>query len=356
MKKLDKHLTLAICGSTMVVLFALLMIDMLAQIIDQAGDVGNGDYSVLLVFAYVSGQIPLKLILFFPMALLIGALMGLGKLAASNELTVMQISGISRLRIAVLGLFVAITLGIGVVAVAEFVGVPLNTYVTEMRADALGQLRQDRNYRNNGIWAQNDNHFINIKGVLADGRFAGVHIYTLNDSQQFQRIIDAESARFLPGDWTLFNSVEKTIGEQRITVTRHDSLQWKNTLNNDIIGLLLTDPEDLSIRDLYKYIQYQRANGIQSTNYALTFWQRVFIPLSTGVMFLLALPFVFGSQRNNSQGRKLFIGIMLGIAYYVSYSGIANIILLTGTPVILGAIIPIILFGSISLVLLWWRG
>lgn len=353
LKQLDKHLVLAILGSTAVVLFALLSIDMLGKIIAEIDILGDKNYHFGRLLGYVLGLIPLKLIQFFPMALLVGALMGLGKIAALNELTIMQIAGVSRLRIGLIGFFVAVISGTIILLITEFIGVSLNKKVTQMRANALGEITANAGGR--GVWAQDGNRFIYVGGVLADGSLSNISIYQLDDNMQFKQIIRAGSAKVAPKQWQLSDVTEKKLLSQHITITHKNHLIWENGLDNGILNLLLSDPEDLSIRDLYRYIRYQKANAIQSTNYALTFWQRIFVPLSTGVMFLLSLPFVFGSQRSSTQGRKLFIGVMLGLIYFVSYTSIANIILLTGAPVILGAIIPIVLFALVSLGLLWLR-
>lgn len=350
----DRYLTTAIISSTSVVLFALLSIDMLGKIIAEIDILGDQNYTFVRLMQYVLGLIPLKLIQFFPMALLIGALMGLGRLAAANELTVMQIAGVSRLRLGILGFIVSASMGAVVLAITEFIGVPLNTSVDEMRAEALGEIRQQLG--NDGVWAQDGNRFVHIGGVLPDGRFANVSIYSLDADLQFEHIIEAQAATFSQDNWLLDNVREKQLLPTHIASRDIAEMTWDNKLDSGVITLLLSDPEELSIRDLHRYIRYQQANDIQPTNYSLIFWQRLFVPLSTGVMFLLALPFVFGSQRNNSQGRKLFVGVMLGLAYYIAYSSIANIILLTGAPVILGALVPIVLFMAIGLGLLWLRG
>ncbi|PIE45030.1 MAG: LPS export ABC transporter permease LptG [Gammaproteobacteria bacterium] len=354
MYKLDRHIIATITSSSLVVLFALLSIDLLGKLIVEVDHLGDKDYTFSLLTAYILGIIPLKLIEFFPMALLIGALMGLGKIAAANELTVMQTSGVSRLRIGLIGFGLAIVLGGIVLTITEFIGVPLNAQVTEMRAQALGRIRQ--NYGSAGVWAQDGNSFVNIKGVKASGDLVSVHIYHVDDDMRFLNILDAQTATFELGSLQLHNVDKKTFSDEQVDLKHYDQLIWKNNLNSDVLNLLLSDPEDLSIRELHRYINYQKANGIRPTSYSLTFWQRIFVPLSTGVMFLLALPFVFGSQRNSSQGKKLFIGILLGLLYFISYTSIANIILLTGAPVILGAIIPIVMFTLVSFGLLWLRG
>ncbi len=354
LKKLDWHVVASIIVSTLVVLFALLSIDVLGKIIAEIDILGDNNYHFLQLMTYVLGLVPLKLTQFFPMALLIGALMGLGKLAASNELTVMQIAGISRLRIGIIGFLVALVLGGVVLLITEFLGVSLNQRVTQLRAEALGEVTG--NYSSAGIWAQDGYDFVNIKGITADGKLNNVRIFSLDDNMQLRQIKHAQTAVARTNNWQLQQVTTKTLKATEIAVSNTANENWENRLDEDVLDLLLTDPEDLSLRDLYRFIRYQQANDIRPTNYSLTFWQRMFIPLSTGVMFLLALPFVFGSQRNSSQGRKLFIGIMFGLAYYVAYTSIANIILLTGAPVVLGAIIPIALFALVSFLLLWVRG
>lgn len=353
LKRLDRHLVLTLLSSTGVVLFALLSIDMLGKIIAEADILGNQNYHFGRLLIYVLGLVPLRLVEFFPMALLIGALMGLGRLAALNELTVMQTAGVSRLRIGCVGFLLAVLLGGLIVLISEFIGVSLNRQVEQMRAEALGQVTH--NHLAHGVWAQEKNHFIHVGGVHADGTLARVAIYQLDEHMQFKQIIKADKAQVQTDYWLLSGVVQKYLSPQRIEVVHPATLTWENTLDRQVLDLLLSDPEDLSIRDLYRYINYQQANAIKPTGYALVFWQRLFLPLSTGVMFLLALPFVFGSQRSAAQGYKLFIGILLGLLYFVSYTSIANIILLTGAPVILGAIIPVALFMLISFALLWLR-
>lgn len=352
-KKLDLHIITNIISTTLVVLFALLSIDMLGKIIAEIDILGDKDYSFSKLITYVLALIPLKLMQFFPMALLIGSLMGLGKIAASNELTVMQTSGISRLRIGFVGFSVSVILGCFMLIITEFVGAPAKEYAENMRAEALGKVSKTQGKK--GFWAQDGNSFINIGGVQGSGELVNVTIYTLDEDMQFSNIKHAKRAKFIDKNWQLFDVKERVITESKINVIQSKEAYWANTLDYEVLGLLLSDPEDLSIRDLYKFINYQKANKIKPTNFSLILWQRLFVPLTAGVMFLLALPFVFGSQRNSSQGKKLFIGVLLGLAYFVSYSSISNIILLTGMPVILGAILPIILFLFISFGLLRMR-
>lgn len=352
MKKLDRYILLNITAMVLTVLLAFVAIDFISQMISEADIIGKHNYTFGKVLQYLIFQIPLKSFEFFPIALLIGALMGLGRIASSNELTVMQTSGFSRLRIGVLGFLLSFVLGSLMLIITEFVGTDAYKYVEDMRAEALNKIDE---VGNNGLWAQDGSRFVYIDNVRASGQLSDIKIYETDVQMAFTQVIEADTAKFSPGNWQLQNGVIKTFSEFSMQQQPFTTLEWKNKLNSDILKLLLSDPHELSIRNLYKFISYQQANNIEPTTFMLVFWQRIFAPLTAGVMFLLALPFVFGSQRSSSQGKKLFLGIVLGIAYYISYSSISNIILLTGVNAIYGAIIPIIVFIGLSLVLLRLR-
>ncbi|MDR2212548.1 MAG: LptF/LptG family permease, partial [Pseudomonadales bacterium] len=98
MTKLDFYIARNVIAATLLVLLILSGLDLLFTAIDEFGDT-NDNYTVLDALWFVLLQFPTHLYEFLPMAALIGALSGLGILASSNELVVMQASGVSNARI-----------------------------------------------------------------------------------------------------------------------------------------------------------------------------------------------------------------------------------------------------------------
>ena len=94
MKTLNGYLFRTILGSIFVVLAIILGIDLLAQIIDETGDIRES-YTFLEVLVYALFKIPGTLYEMLPFAALIGCLVGLGSLANSSELTVIRAAGVS---------------------------------------------------------------------------------------------------------------------------------------------------------------------------------------------------------------------------------------------------------------------
>jgi lipopolysaccharide export system permease protein len=69
-------------------------------------------------------------------------------------------------------------------------------------------------------------------------------------------------------------------------------------------------------------------------------------------MVILAIPFVFSQPRSAGVGFRLFVGIMLGLAFFVLNRGFGFYSLLHGFPPVIGALLPTLLFFLLSLVLL----
>jgi len=58
-----------------------------------------------------------------------------------------------------------------------------------------------------------------------------------------------------------------------------------------------------------------KANGLESRTWEIALWSRVARLLSTVMLSLLAVPFVFGPLRSSGAGSRMAIGIGIGIVY-----------------------------------------
>ena len=120
-----------------------------------------------------------------------------------------------------------------------------------------------------------------------------------------------------------------------------------------MMSAFLITPEQLSMQQLRKYMTYLKINSQDIRPYQLAYWQKVILPLSTAVMVVIAIPFVFGSLRSGNMGRNLFVGIISGLLFYFVDKTFGYIALGYGMFPSIGAALPtLILFG---LALLMYR-
>ena len=94
---LDRYIGKTIFTTIMMTLFMLVSLSGIIKFVDQLKKAGQGSYDALVAGMYTLLSVPKDVQIFFPMAALLGALLGLGMLAQRSELVVMQASGFTRM-------------------------------------------------------------------------------------------------------------------------------------------------------------------------------------------------------------------------------------------------------------------
>ena len=117
-----------------------------------------------------------------------------------------------------------------------------------------------------------------------------------------------------------------------------------SAISPQVLDVLATNPSELSIRDLLVYVDYLERNGLDAQEYRLVLWRKLLAPLIYVAMLVVAMPFVFGPQRSAGTGQRLLIGLLLGLAFFLSNYLLGNVVLLYGFPPLVGASLPTLLF------------
>ncbi|MCG6450900.1 LptF/LptG family permease, partial [Vibrio parahaemolyticus] len=140
--------------------------------VEQLRKVGDGTYDLMQALLFVVLSIPRDIEMFFPMAALLGALIGLGALAASSELVVMQAAGFSKLDIGLSVLKTAVPLMMIITLLGEWGAPQAQKAARDLRAFATsgGKILSVRT----GVWARDINDFIFI-GKIDDNRLYGMN-------------------------------------------------------------------------------------------------------------------------------------------------------------------------------------
>ena len=93
MRILDFYIARVLISTSALCLLVLTGLSGIIKWVDQLRLVGRGTYTMVDAAIYVMFLIPRDIEMFFPMAVLLGALIGMGMLASNSELVVMQSSG-----------------------------------------------------------------------------------------------------------------------------------------------------------------------------------------------------------------------------------------------------------------------
>ena len=89
--------------------------------------------------------------------------------------------------------------------------------------------------------------------------------------------------------------------------------RWDTELDDNALAAQLARPRYLSLAELRNNITYLRRNQLDALKFEKAYWARWFYPFNVIVLCLATLPFAFGSLRSGGFGKRLFIGILIGI-------------------------------------------
>jgi lipopolysaccharide export system permease protein len=154
--------------------------------------------------------------------------------------------------------------------------------------------------------------------------------------------------------WKLENVQQTVFSEKDTTLSRTPEVIWESVLKPDILSVLLVVPEQMSVVNLYTYIQHLRDNAQRSTRYEIAIWTKVVYPTAVLVMMLLAVPFSASQRRAGSVGRKLFIGILIGLAFNLVNRLFSSIGQLNSLSPFVSAWLPTLIFFVVAIVMLIW--
>jgi len=353
---LDKYIGKTIFNTIMATLFMLVSLSGIIKFVDQLRKTGQGEYTALGAGLYTLLSVPKDIEIFFPMAALLGALLGLGTLAQRSELVVMQASGFTRMQIAASVMKTAIPLVLLTMAIGEFVAPQGEQMARNYRAQQLvgGSLLSTQS----GLWAKDGDNFIFIERIRGDNQLAGISIYSFNKERRLQTVRYAASAQYNAEKklWELAQVDQSDLTDpQQVKGTQTLSGEWKTTLTPDKLGVVALDPTALSITGLYNYTKYLKQSGQVSGRYELNMWSKIFQPLSVAVMMLMALSFIFGPLRSVSMGMRVVTGISFGFLFYVLDQIFGPLSLVYNIPPLLGALLPSAAFFTISVFMLLKR-
>lgn len=346
MNLLGRYLAVTVVVGTLITLLIVLSLEMVFSFIDETGDIGRGDYSAGMAFLYVLLRAPQTAYQAFPMATLIGALLGLGGLAARNELTVMRAVGISVLGIARSVMLAGFGLALLAFALGEWVAPPAERWAQELRTNAIQQ--QVASSREAGFWARDGNRFVEVDRALSNYELSGVRIYEFDRQRQLVELVVADHASYVGPHWELRNATSSRFSADGIATRSEPQRRWDSELAPAVLDVVVVEPELLSVIDLWTYIDYLERNELDSERYRLAFWVKLATPLATMAMLLLTIPMVFGSARATNAGQRLFVGVLIGIVFFLANRLLNQMGLVYGLPPVFSALLPTLVFLAIG--------
>ena len=365
MKTVRRMLYRDIVSSVAFVALAFLALSFFIDFVDELQKIGRPGFSVWFAVGGALLELPGNLYELLPIAVLIGTIYSMARLAQSSEFTILRTGGLSPLRalrlLAVLGLmFSALTFAIG-----EYL-VPFTETQT-----ALFKVAQSggRKLGATGAWLkerrvtdQGERSFsVNVAGIDGQATLLGIRIFEFDaDGRHLSRIVARKGRVGADSTWTLDDAEVTTwpaLGDSARDTVRHESvstLRWPSTLSAGVVSAAVLPLKTMSAAELWRYSEHLSGQEQASQRHRIQFWKKALYPLACLVLTALALPFAYLHARAGGISLKVFGGIMLGISFVLLNNVAGHIGMLRGWTPWLVAAMPSALFTLLSLAAFGW--
>jgi len=350
------YLAREIYGATVTVLLAFLGLFAFFDFVNELDSIGKGNYQTYHALVYVAMLLPTRMYELLPVAVLIGSLYALTTLARHSEITVMRASGLSTRRMLVILCLIGIAPVVFTYVFGEYLAPPAESAARQWRLTATNSAISQQ--LRSGLWIKDGPRVINVRTLQPDRSMERVRVFTFDEGGVLQSIAEATHGVYVQpdeggrGHWKLTNVIRTDFLDDQTKLASPDEVIWESALTPEVLSVLMVQPERMSVTALMAYISHLRENRQDANRYEIALWKKLIAPFASLVMMILALPFALVHERSGGVSVKVFLGVMLGVTFYLLNGMISSLGMINSWPPPIAAITPSLLFLAAAAVML----
>jgi lipopolysaccharide export system permease protein len=371
----ERYFAKQIYASFGFILFALVALFLFFDVLSELGSV-NAKYTLYLALLHVLLKVPSRMVEIIPIAGLIGSIYVFAMMASQSEFTIFRVAGLDIKRsLFTLGK-VSLPIVVFTLLISEVLGPYAESLSERIRMQALGSTFSSQ-FRS-GVWVKDQLRdsdgsgpirpgvrYVNVGAIDQNDQIRQIRMYEFDPNYRLLSIRSAASGRFdNRGIWELNDISETRFIEKRSNDPLDavysaqtkviPKLSLESQVTPQILNVLLTSPEKMSIVSLGRFILHLQDNKQDLQRHSIAFWKKLIYPFIIFVMLALALPFAFMKIRSGSVGIKVFGGIMLGMSFQLFNTLFSSIGLLGALPAFFTAIFPPLVYLVLAFLALKW--
>jgi lipopolysaccharide export system permease protein len=350
-KRFDRYIARQVLLMSLLVAMVLIALFSFISFIGDVDETGQGRYGLLQLAGVTVLMMPTALYTLLPVVALLGTMAGMGMMASQSELTALRAAGVSTFRLAGSALIAGL--------LTATLAVSLGDVVAPWTADQAEQLKTRTRFNADAerlqrpVWLRAGNHVIHAFNIEDAHTLGPAEVFEFDPSGRLLRWTEVARMTHQAGTtaWQLHDYTERRFFDQRIETAGGDQGLWNGSLDPDVLQLLLLEADSTSIRGLLRLVDYLDANGLDTVRAERALWRKITVPFTVLAMTFFAVPFVFGSLRDSGMGQRLFVGVLIGVGFFVVNEVSLSLAQLFQWPVIFGAGLP----SAVLVVIGYWR-
>jgi lipopolysaccharide export system permease protein len=306
------------------VALAFLSLSYFIDFVDELADVGTAGYTSVHAALYSLLLVPGHFYEIAPIAVLIGAIYTLSRMAQSSEFTILRTGGLGPARALSLLASLGLMFGVLTYLVGDYVAPLSERQASLVKAHYKGGMRLGRS----GAWLKDHastpegerSYSVNVASANAKAVLQDIRIFEFDADGRLLRRIAAASGQVEPNSTWALKDVRitrwiSTDGKSQAPEEKLAAYDWPSSLSAGVVAAAVLPVSTMSTIDLFRYIGHLADNEQAAQSHQIQFWKRALYPFACLVMMGLALPFAYLHARAGGVSLKVFGGIMLGISF-----------------------------------------
>ena len=299
-RNISKKVFVSIC----VVGISIILLDFLFNLISELSDLTNS-YLLYDAFLYCLFLIPGSLYEYLSYICLLGALIGLGSLKEEGEMIGSRVLGKSNFKMAIASMRPAL-----IIVLIGFIFQEIALPSISQSNEETRLIKQNKLSSDEGYWFASGSSIANFKSSPSRKIINEITIYDLDEYESIKQIIYSKTAIKEGETWTLFNLQVEDVTDGSIVMEKNRL--WNNAPNQKDMRRILS-PEYFSIVELSEAIE-EEVSAYRKNSLLLEYWRKIFHPILSIFLILLATSFIFGQIRDHNLGQRLLIGIIFAFS------------------------------------------
>ena len=376
MKTVRRLLYRDIGGSVLFVAVAFLCLFFFIDFVDELSRQAKAPGAVRYAALSAALQLPGNLYELTAIAVLIGTIYALSRMAQASEFTILRTAGLGQARALALLMLPGAVCGAAAFAVGEWL-VPW----AERQVVVLNSGREGGGLPLGyaGAWLKDQagtspaarHAAVHVGAAGVDGQLLRVRIFEFDGDNRLLRRVEAAQAQVEPSgvwrlsqvrisDWPRMQAAPSTSPASNahamdaVTTRQVSTLQWQSTLNADVVAAAVMPLQTMSTAELWRYSRHLARQEQAAQRYEIQFWKRALYPLACIVMAALALPFAYLHARAGGVSLKVFGGVMLGISFILLNNLAGHVGVLRNWDPLWAAASPSLFYLGLSLAAFSW--
>lgn len=321
MKTLDRYIALTFWKNFWVASLGLTTLFVFQAVL---GGIVDKDYALKHLIIYNALQAPNIFVQMTPPAVLMTTVFTLSGFNRTNELVACYSIGFGLKRFLILFLSLTTLICCIVLFLQDRILPPFyNRQTNYLWREMKGRTDFFVDVQQNRIWYRSKNLIYNLRAFdVKNQAILGMTVYSFDDRFNLMETLEAETARFTPAGWKLFDGTITQFNYNNAFPTHQPFKEIKLQIPETPKDFQEVDKkvDGLRMRQLVQYIGQLQKAGLDTKEHLVKLHSRLsmsFIPL---VMCILGIPFSIRGRREGGLARDLTACLAITFFYWLFYS------------------------------------